>query len=107
LSHGRFDEFAAGATFTNDVLLSLKSTFVVAFPPANILIRNSQIKSNKFLVDFQDTTANPVLGFLLLKEWPLSGLWAVGTLVGINLLFAGFSIIAVGSAARALAKRVS
>jgi len=48
-----------------------------------------------------------VLGFLLLKEWPLSGLWAIGTLVGINLLFTGFSIISVGSAARALAKRVS
>jgi uncharacterized membrane protein HdeD (DUF308 family) len=48
-----------------------------------------------------------VLGILLLKEWPLSGLWAVGTLVGINLLFAGFSIISVGSAARGLAKRVA
>jgi uncharacterized membrane protein HdeD (DUF308 family) len=31
----------------------------------------------------------------------------VGTLVGINLLFAGFSIVSVGSAARGLAKRLS
>jgi uncharacterized membrane protein HdeD (DUF308 family) len=48
-----------------------------------------------------------VLGFLLLKEWPLSGLWAIGTLVGINLLLAGFSLISIGSAARGLAKRIS
>ena len=48
-----------------------------------------------------------LLGFLLLREWPLSGLWAIGTLVGINLLFSGFSIISVGSAARSLAKRVA
>jgi uncharacterized membrane protein HdeD (DUF308 family) len=48
-----------------------------------------------------------ILGFMLLKEWPLSGLWAVGTLVGINLIFSGFSIIAVGSAARGLAGRVA
>jgi uncharacterized membrane protein HdeD (DUF308 family) len=48
-----------------------------------------------------------VLGFLLLKEWPLSGLWAIGTLVGINLLFAGFSIISVGSAARSMAKQLA
>ena len=41
-----------------------------------------------------------ILGFMLLREWPLSGLWAVGTLIGINLMFSGFSIIAIGSAAR-------
>jgi uncharacterized membrane protein HdeD (DUF308 family) len=44
-----------------------------------------------------------VLGFLLLREWPLTGLWAIGTLVGINLLFAGFSMISIGSSARKLA----
>ena len=48
-----------------------------------------------------------LLGFLLLREWPLSGLWAIGTLVGVNLLFAGFSFISVGSAARSLAGRVT
>jgi uncharacterized membrane protein HdeD (DUF308 family) len=48
-----------------------------------------------------------VLGFLLLKEWPLSGLWAIGTLVGISLLFSGFSLISIGSAARSLAKQMS
>jgi uncharacterized membrane protein HdeD (DUF308 family) len=48
-----------------------------------------------------------ILGFMLLKEWPLSGLWAIGTLVGINLMFSGFSIIAIGSAARGFAKRLT
>ena len=48
-----------------------------------------------------------LLGILLLREWPLSGLWAIGTLVGVNLLFTGFSITSVGSAARGLAKRVA
>ena len=48
-----------------------------------------------------------ILGFLLLREWPLSGMWAIGTLLGVNLLVSGFSLISVGSAARSLAKRVS
>jgi uncharacterized membrane protein HdeD (DUF308 family) len=48
-----------------------------------------------------------ILGFLLLREWPLSGVWAIGTLLGVNLLVSGFSMISVGSAARSLAKRVS
>jgi uncharacterized membrane protein HdeD (DUF308 family) len=41
-----------------------------------------------------------LLGVLLLWEWPLSGIWAIGTLVGVNLVFTGFSIVSVGSAAR-------
>jgi uncharacterized membrane protein HdeD (DUF308 family) len=48
-----------------------------------------------------------LLGFLLLREWPLTGLWAIGTLVGVNLLFTGFSMISIGSAARKLVKAVA
>jgi uncharacterized membrane protein HdeD (DUF308 family) len=48
-----------------------------------------------------------LLGFLLLREWPLSGLWAVGTLVGINLLFTGFSLVSVGSGARSLVRKMA
>src|SRR5581483_698434 len=51
-------------------------------------------------------TMGVILGFLLLSEWPLSGVWAIGTLVGINLVFSGFSIISVGVAARSFAKRL-
>lgn len=41
-----------------------------------------------------------LLGFLLLKEWPLTGLWAIGTLFGIHLTFEGFAMISIGSAAK-------
>jgi uncharacterized membrane protein HdeD (DUF308 family) len=44
-----------------------------------------------------------ILGFLLLREWPLTGLWAIGTFVGVYLLFAGFSLISIASAARKMA----
>jgi uncharacterized membrane protein HdeD (DUF308 family) len=37
------------------------------------------------------------LGVMLWKQFPLSGLWAVGTLIGIRLLMAGISLIAIGS----------
>jgi uncharacterized membrane protein HdeD (DUF308 family) len=48
-----------------------------------------------------------IFGFMLLWDWPLSGLWAVGTLVGINLIFSGATLVSVGSAARGLAKQVA
>jgi uncharacterized membrane protein HdeD (DUF308 family) len=37
-----------------------------------------------------------ILGFLLLLGWPLTGLWAVGVFVGVDLLMRGVSIAALG-----------
>jgi len=44
-----------------------------------------------------------LVGILLLREWPLTGMWAIGTLAGIHLMVSGFSMISIGSMARRLA----
>ena len=41
-----------------------------------------------------------LLGILIWTQWPLSGVWAVGVLVGVNLLFVGWSMMAAGLAVR-------
>lgn len=41
-----------------------------------------------------------VLGVLIYRQWPVSGVVAIGTLVGIHILFRGWSLIAIGMAAR-------
>lgn len=46
-----------------------------------------------------------VLAGFIFYEWPFSGVWAVGILVGVKLLFAGFAMIALGSMGRGVAKR--
>jgi len=44
-----------------------------------------------------------LLGLMLWSQFPLSGAWAVGTLVGVRLLFSGFSLIsAAGSVSSAI-----
>ena len=45
------------------------------------------------------------LGGLIWFHWPSSSVWAIGTLVGINLLMTGFSRLMVGLAARKLVSR--
>jgi len=45
-----------------------------------------------------------LLALLIWSDWPLSGRWAVGTLVGIHILFTGWSMIAIGGAARQASK---
>ena len=47
--------------------------------------------------------ASVVLGVMILRHWPMSGVWAVGTLVGVRLLFSGWSMIALGGLGKALA----
>jgi uncharacterized membrane protein HdeD (DUF308 family) len=41
-----------------------------------------------------------ILGILIWSEWPYSGLWIIGLLVGIQLLFTGWALIMLALAAR-------
>lgn len=45
-----------------------------------------------------------VLGAILLMGWPFSGLWAIGTFVGVDLLFKGWMIVALGLGLRAISE---
>jgi uncharacterized membrane protein HdeD (DUF308 family) len=47
-----------------------------------------------------------LLGFLIMYQWPVSGRWAIGVLVGVRLLFTGWSVIALGFAARGVVEDV-
>ncbi|KAB2869400.1 MAG: HdeD family acid-resistance protein [Bauldia sp.] len=41
-----------------------------------------------------------VVGLLIWSEWPISGLWALGTLAGISLIFSGWSYVMMAMLAR-------
>jgi len=45
-----------------------------------------------------------VLGVMLWQQFPLSGAWAVGTLVGVRLIFSGWSLFAIGGSVASAAK---
>jgi uncharacterized membrane protein HdeD (DUF308 family) len=45
-----------------------------------------------------------VLGLLIWRQWPLSGLWAIGVLVGVDLLMTGISMVVLASTVRRLRK---
>ena len=47
------------------------------------------------------------LGGLIWLHWPSSSVWAIGTLVGVNLLMTGTSRLMFGLAARTLVKRLA
>jgi uncharacterized membrane protein HdeD (DUF308 family) len=42
------------------------------------------------------------MGVLILNEWPSSTVWAVGILVGVDLLMTGISLVALASTIRRL-----
>jgi len=45
-----------------------------------------------------------LLGVLIWRHWPGDGLWVIGILVGIELIFSGWSLVMLGLAVRSLAK---
>jgi len=44
-----------------------------------------------------------LLGVMIWRHWPSSSVWAIGTLLGVNLLMTGLSILFAGAALRKLA----
>ena len=48
-------------------------------------------------------TVSIVLGIMIWRQFPLSGVWAIGVLLGIKLLFGGMIMVAAGSTVRAAA----
>jgi uncharacterized membrane protein HdeD (DUF308 family) len=44
------------------------------------------------------------LGVLILVRWPSAAVWAIGLLVGINLLFGGMSMLLIGAVGRPVAR---
>jgi uncharacterized membrane protein HdeD (DUF308 family) len=47
-----------------------------------------------------------VLGLMIWRQWPVSGAWAIGLLVGIHILMTGWSMIILGTGARRIAGAV-
>jgi uncharacterized membrane protein HdeD (DUF308 family) len=45
-----------------------------------------------------------ILGFMIWRQYPVSGAWAVGILFGVRLVLGGWTLIIFGSAARGAAK---
>jgi uncharacterized membrane protein HdeD (DUF308 family) len=48
-----------------------------------------------------------LLGCLIWFHWPSSTVWAIGTLVGVNLLITGITRLMFGLAARKLVKQAA
>jgi len=44
-----------------------------------------------------------LLGIMIWRQWPVSGAWAIGILVGIHILITGWSMIILGTGARRVA----
>jgi uncharacterized membrane protein HdeD (DUF308 family) len=47
-----------------------------------------------------------LLGVMLWRQFPLSGVWAIGTLFGVKLLMTGFSMTSIGAAVRQGARKI-
>ncbi len=47
-----------------------------------------------------------LLGIMIWRQWPVSGAWAIGVLVGVHILITGWTMIILGTGARRIAGTV-
>jgi uncharacterized membrane protein HdeD (DUF308 family) len=81
------------------------SAFLLAIGVSRILLA----RDLRPLVGWGWTLASGILsvllGVLLLFGWPMTAMWAIGLYVGVDLLFAGWSMLGLAIGSRALATR--
>ena len=63
-------------------------------------------KANPTMVGMFVIALAVVLGIMIWRQWPFSGQWAIGILVGVRLVMAGWSLIALGAVGEGLADEV-
>ena len=61
------------------------------------MVAFSARQANGWVVLLVSGILSLVLAFLILRGWPESSMYVVGILIGINLLFTGVAMIALGS----------
>jgi len=119
------DTFASGAvTFLGGLLYLLGGILVLLHPLAGLSFLGTLLAIFLFLrgiVQIQAAfTVKPekgwgwllfggilaiLLGVLLMMNWPIGGMWAIGVFIGIELLFSGITVLMFGGTLRDVAKK--
>lgn len=103
---------AAGVYFLANPMIALTTLtlflafvlFVEAFSNVAVFFQGRHMKgAGWFLVNAVITF---ILAVMIWRNWPSISIWAIGTLVGIDLLVNGFSRLMLGSSMRTVSRRI-
>jgi len=88
---------ALGMLFAVYFFMDSFSSFALAF----------ELKpSSMWWISLLNGLLSAVLGFILISSWPISSIFLVGLLVGVNLLFDGIALLSLGMAAKTVEKEL-
>jgi len=107
LAFGAITIFAGFAVFANPLLglATLTIILLVYFLVEGIteIILAFQLKPQQgWAMMLINGIVSLLLAIMVYRNWPVSAVWLPGVLVGINLLFTGITMLAIGSTARDL-----
>jgi uncharacterized membrane protein HdeD (DUF308 family) len=79
--------------------------FVEALSNVAVYFQGRQMRGSGWLL--VNAVITFILAFMIWRHWPSISIWAIGTLVGIDLLVNGISRLMLGSAVRNIARRTA
>lgn len=86
-------------------LTLLLAIFFVVSGILKIIFASTQVVANKGWLILNGILTF-ILGIMIWQQWPFSGLWALGTLLGIDMLFTGWGLIMLAFGAKNLASEL-
>ena len=103
----------AGLYFLSNPLIALTTLtlflagvlFVEAFSNVAVYFQGRHVQGSGWLL--VNAVITFILAFMIWRHWPSISIWAIGTLVGIDLLANGISRLMLGSAVRNIARRTA
>lgn len=69
-----FGTLGVGVVTNIDFLVAINSVYTEVYPPVNIVVHNARVSGNSFIIDFEETTDNPLVGYLLRSTEQLNGI---------------------------------
>ena len=97
--------FAGFATFENPLLAAAVLTLVlgmamIASGLVRIFLALSMKRESPWVLLLLSSLVTMLLGFLILAHWPVSGVYALGIFLGVDLMIAGATWVSLGLALR-------
>jgi uncharacterized membrane protein HdeD (DUF308 family) len=66
------------------------------------IVTAAAVQYQNWMMLYLHGAVNLLLGFAILRQWPISGLWVIGLFIGIDMIFNGVSLIMLGMMAKKL-----
>jgi uncharacterized membrane protein HdeD (DUF308 family) len=90
----------ASAWWESDFIMRVLACYLVVIGAAELLHSLELKSADGWFIIFWNGLASIAFGVMVWRQWPLAGAWAIGGIMGLSMMFGGFSLALLGATGR-------